>query len=58
MSETKYSGPAVRCIDCMKRKQCKRVRINKYAKKPCEDFDEDLAREAKANAAAARRKIG
>ena len=52
------TGPLVRCIDCMIRKECDRVRVNKYAKRPCKDYDEDLEREAKQNEHAARMKIG
>ena len=45
----------VRCIDCMIRKtECDKVRVNKYAKKPCDDYVADLAKEAKANEHAAR----
>jgi hypothetical protein len=34
----------VRCIDCSSKKTCDRVRVNKYAKKPCGDYVPDLNR--------------
>lgn len=48
----------VRCIDCEKRKKCKKVRVNKYAKKPCADYETDLEKEARANEHEARLKLG
>lgn len=40
-------GRAVRCIDCIKRKDCQRVRTNKYARKPCKDYVVDLQKQSR-----------
>lgn len=49
---------SVRCIDCEKRKKCNKVRINKYAKKPCSDYEADLEREARENERAMKQALG
>lgn len=40
-------GKAVRCIDCVDRKKCPTIRVNKYAKRPCKKFCIDLNKQAK-----------
>lgn len=40
-----------RCIDCLKRKECKVIRINKFKVVRCDYFIPDLDREAAQNAA-------
>lgn len=47
-------GPTGRCIDCGERRQCDRVRINKYAVKPCVRYFPDLDRMEQINAQKAR----
>ena len=43
-------GPPVRCIDCKWMKgKCGRVRVNKYARKPCDDYCQDIARISRMN---------
>ncbi|HEC72388.1 MAG: hypothetical protein ACTSW7_01395 [Candidatus Thorarchaeota archaeon] len=40
-------GRAIRCIDCVKRKGCSRLRSNKYARKPCKYYVADLAKQSR-----------
>jgi len=51
MSEIKKdleaTGRPVRCIDCVSRKKCPMLRVNKYASKPCNKFVTDLAKQAR-----------
>jgi len=39
-------GRAVRCIDCLERKKCSHVRVNKFDLKPCKDFKVDLLKQS------------
>lgn len=39
-----FSGIPVRCMDCINRKECKKVSINKWKKKICKEYAEDLSK--------------
>ena len=43
------TGKPVACYECVDRRGCPRVRIDKYAKRPCSMFKQDLLREAVRN---------
>ena len=40
-------GRGVRCIDCVKRKDCNHLRTNKHTRKPCKDYVVDLAKQSR-----------
>lgn len=40
-------GRAVRCIDCVNRKNCNYLRVNKYERKPCNYYVSDLSKQAR-----------
>ena len=42
-------GAPVRCIDCVGRKTCGFVRINKYKSKPCTKYFADLGKQSHKN---------